>query len=553
MTSVITLILVSLVVLVMLIALFNAYFQKAGQGFALIRTGVGKQLVVIDGGCLSMPFLHATERIPTGGITLSIGCEGEHMLMTVDYVPVDMVMQFVLRVEPNKDCIQRAARAVGAMNLNADDLIALFQGRFIDAMQAEISCHTLTALHQARADLAGAVKQRLDGDFEFAGLLLESAALVRFDQSPVSALNDNNALHVQGMRRVAEMVSESRKKRAETEAGAEISIRATNLLETHDRVEFERQQQEAEINLNETISKLKAESEGRASTITEQEALKSDNARLQRQRNVREAEIERDLALRKREIDSLKEAEAAQIVSRIALSKKRIDEAKADAELETSRGEVIRAQEKIQTEKELLATKRKSEQAIMRAREKGDVDAIVTRAVAVNLLEQANSEAEAAKLQAKAMTVKAHAEADGRSAVIAAENTMDEKIIRMKLERQKIETLPEVAEKISKPLEKIDSIRINHIGGAGFSGAGGDQNPSPFTETMQSILAMSVQLPALKKLGEEIGLDIDSNLATRAADAVNRAKIVPGGRGGKQADKTDAKTTIESDDDRKKS
>ncbi|MDD9857064.1 MAG: SPFH domain-containing protein [Gammaproteobacteria bacterium] len=515
--------LTALVVLAALVVLFNAYYQKAGRGFALIRTGVGKQRMVLDGGCLSLPFLHAIERIPTGGINLSVACEGERMLMTEDHIPVDLAMQFVVRVEPTAAGIQRAARAVGAANLNADDLGALFYGRFIDAMQAEISSHTLTDLHRNRAGLAAAVQRRLDNGFEFAGLLLESAALVRFDQAALSALKDNNALHVQGMRRIAEMTAEGRKKRAEIESDAAIAIRSTNLSETRDRVEFERQKQEAEINLGETVSRLKAESEARAAITAEEEARKSDEARLQRERSNRESEIERDLALRQREIDSLQKAEEAQIASRIALSAKRAEEYKSEAALETNRGEVVRAQEKTQAEKERLAAQRKREQAVLRAEEKKQVEAIAAQSAAANLLETTEAEARALELRARAAAAELQAQAGGRSAVIAAENTMDEKIIRMKLEEQKIAALPEVAAKISKPLEKIEGIRINHIGGPGFPGAGEGDSPSPFTETMRSILAMSVQLPALKKLGEEIGLDMDANLAARASDALSRA------------------------------
>ena len=516
--------LVTLVVLVGLVAVFNAYYQKAGQGFALVRTGTGKQRVVLDGGCLSLPFLHAIERIPTNGITLSVTCEGERMLMTGDHIPVDLTMQFVLRVEPVAEGVRRAARGVGAMNLNADDLTTLFYGRFVDAMQAEISSHNLTDLHSNRANLATAVQRRLDGCFEFAGVLLESASLLRFDQAELSMLNDSNALHVQGMRRIAEMTSESRKRRAEIEADAEIAIRSTNLTETRDRVEVERQQQEAEINLRETVSRMKSESESRMVAIAEEESRKSDEARLQRERSVRVAEIERDLALRQHEVDSLKEAEAAQIASRIALSEKRVEEYKAEANLETNRSKVIHAQEKSQAEKERLVAQRRLEQAVLRAQEKSDVDAIATHSVAANLIEKSEAEAKAAEVQAKATATESQAHADGRSKIIAAENTMDEKIIRMKLEQEKIAVLPEVAEKISKPLEKIEGIRINHIGGLGFPGAGQGGTPSPLTEAMQSILAMSVQLPALKKLGEEIGLDIDANLATRASDALNRSR-----------------------------
>lgn len=545
MSDMITLGFILLVVLAVLIAVFNAYFQKAGRGFALLRTGFGKQRVVLDGGCLSLPFLHSTERIATNGIALQIHCKDERVLMTGDHIPVELVMEFVLRVQPDVEGVQRAAQMVGAMNLNTDDLLSLFQGRLIDAMQAEISRYTLTDLHHNRANLATAVHERLNDSVEAVGLLLASVALIRLDQGLLSGLNDNNALHVQGMRQVAEIVSENRKQRAVIEADAAAAIRASTLAQTLDRVEFERQQQEAEIRLSETVGKLKVESEARAVAITEQEARRSVEAQLHREQGVREAEIERDLALRQREIASLKEAETAKIDSHIALSQKRTEQIKADAVLETSRGEVIRAEEKVQAEKERLSAQRKLEQATLRAQEQHDVDAITSRSAAASLIGKADAEAKAAALQAQATTLRMNADAEGRNAIIAAENTMDEKIIRMKLEQQKISVLPEVAEKISKPLEKIESIRINHLGGA-FGAGQGDHPPSPITEAMQSILAMSVQLPALKKLGEEIGLEVDTNLATRASDAISRTnagKSVVADKNSKNIGKYDAKTS----------
>jgi flotillin len=41
---------------------------------------------------------------------------------------------------------------------------------------------------------------------------------------------------------------------------------------------------------------------------------------------------------------------------------------------------------------------------------------------------------------------------------------------------------------------------------------------------MDQILAMAVRLPAMKQMGEEIGLDFDPNIAGRTADYANRIK-----------------------------
>ena len=46
---------------------------------------------------------------------------------------------------------------------------------------------------------------------------------------------------------------------------------------------------------------------------------------------------------------------------------------------------------------------------------------------------------------------------------------------------------------------------------------------------MDQILGMAVRLPAMKQMGEEIGLDFDANLAGRTADYANRIKGKPSG------------------------
>ena len=87
----------------------------------------------------------------------------------------------------------------------------------------------------------------------------------------------------------------------------------------------------------------------------------------------------------------------------------------------------------------------------------------------------------------------------------------------------KLDRLPEIAAQMMKPVEKIDSIRINQIAGLGSNGGGGGGDGSPFSQALESILGMSVQLPMMKKIGEEIGLDFDAPLAGRTADAAGRA------------------------------
>ncbi|MFX8949719.1 flotillin domain-containing protein, partial [Acinetobacter baumannii] len=70
-----------------------------------------------------------------------------------------------------------------------------------------------------------------------------------------------------------------------------------------------------------------------------------------------------------------------------------------------------------------------------------------------------------------------------------------------------------------KPAEKIQSIRINQISGLGTAGSiggtaeGGGGDKPLVNQAVDGILGMALQLPAVQKLGQEIGLDIGSGIS----------------------------------------
>ncbi|MEL7139418.1 MAG: flotillin domain-containing protein, partial [Pseudomonadota bacterium] len=89
---------------------------------------------------------------------------------------------------------------------------------------------------------------------------------------------------------------------------------------------------------------------------------------------------------------------------------------------------------------------------------------------------------------------------------------------------------PEVVREMVKPAEKIDSIRINHVTGFGaINGGGGSTSDGPMVnQVIDGILGMALQLPAVQKLGEEIGMNVGGGLG----DVAGRLKTgteVPNG------------------------
>ena len=497
--------------LAILIAFLQRFYRKATRETALIRTGFGGQKVVMDGGCLVLPFLHRAEGINMRAMPLQVARSGNASLMTEDRLRLDVEMEFNLRVLPTAQGVATAAQAVGARALRSDGLHELLDGRLVGAMQAAVATRTMEQLHENRGAFVAEVAALLADSLEQNGLRLDSASLIRFDQASLASLDENNAFNAVGMRRLAEIVSANRKQRASIEADADVSVRQTRLDSLKRKLEIEREQQEAEIAQRRTVEEARAAGDAAQEAARQQARQEAERARIDAERQTRLAEIQRDLALRREESEALLAAESTRIDSQIALNRKRAEEFDAEAETELRRIATVAAQEKVQREREELAAEREAATALLRARRDADVSEQVTKSEVKTLLDKVQAEAKATSVRAEARRHELKAEAEGKAALAEAENAVSEKVLHDRLERHRIDRLPAIVEQMVKPAEKIDSIRIAQVSGlgpAGGSGEGGAPS-SPFGQAVDGVLNMAVQLPAMQKLGRQLGIDLD--------------------------------------------
>ncbi len=504
------------------IAVLNRFYVKSTRDTALIRTGAGGRRVVIDGGAMAWPFLHKVDRMNMRSIRLTMERAGANALITSDRLRVDMALEFHVRVQPTEEGIARAAQALGSKAFRDDEMQALLAPNLIDAVQAEVAVRTMDALHEDRSGFVAAVSARLASKLESAGLMVDSVSLVRLDQTPFSALDDSNAFNAVGMRRLAEVISENRKARIDIETATDIAIRKRQLEQVRERLAIERQQEETEIAKRLDVEQRRLQADAEIETARASSNRISEEARIEREREVKQAEIERDLHLRKREMEALTEVETRKLDNSILIAAKRAEETLQQARTETARGKVIEAQETVQTSKDVAAAERARKLALVKAAQDAEVDDRKVKSQVSSLLSVAKAEGQAASMRGDGERERLVAEAVGRRAQIEAENTQSDAVLAARLEMHKLDRLPEITAQMMKPVEKIDSIRINQIAGLG-QGNGTGGGSSPFNQALESILGMSVQLPLMKKIGDEIGLEFDPQIGGRTADAAGRA------------------------------
>ena len=515
------------IVLLMGIWFLQRFYAKASLESALVRTGMGGRRVMTDGGCVVLPIVHQSQRVSMQTNTVTVSRSGREAVLTSDPLRADITMKFELRVASDTDNIATAAQAFGNRIARGGEVFEdALAGPLANAIQTAAASRDLNNIHLERAEFTQEVARVASEHAGRLGLELVTAALVSIDQSDFSGRDENNTFNARGMRRLAEMVAEEREARIQVETSTEVAVREHRLAQHQRQMELLRAERETEIAQQEHLTKLEAEAESRALQAHSEARHASETSRIQQEQETEAAKVTSDEALRKVEMRALLELEEARIANGIKLSQSRTKEAKAQAEEEEARAQVILAAENVQAQKERAVTMREKE--IEKLKQDRDIELEDARVKSdVNtLLAKAQADASARTASAHAEQSAMEAEAAGRVALNSAENTLSDAVIRMRLEERKLDKMPEIMTQMMKPVEKIDSVRINQISGpgGGAGSPGSDGVDSAFGAAMDQILGMAVRLPAMKQMGEEIGMDFDVPTAGRTADYANRIK-----------------------------
>ncbi len=519
-----------LLLTVSILALINIwflqrYYAKASLDTALVRTGFGGCRVVTDGGCLSLPILHQVQKVYMGALTLRVSRDGKDAVLTRDQLRADIEFEFELRVAPTPEGISAAAQTLGSRIARGGATVGdVLLGSTVDAIQRAASVRTLEDIHLDRSTFSGDVAATVESQISKLGLTLVAASLVAVDQSDLSQWNENNAFNAQGMRRLAALVADQRKERVRIETEAEVAVSESRLAQHQRQLELKREEREAEIAQQEHLAKLEADAKSRENRALNDATLASETTRIENEWRTKAKKVETDEALRRVEMAAILALEEDKITNEIQIARKRAEEAEARVAEEEARARVILTAESVQARKERAIAEREREIASLKQEKDLELEGARVKRDVETLLERARANAAVRTEEGEAERVRMEAEATGRMALNRAENTLGEAVINMRLEERKLDRLPEIMAQMMKPVEKIDSIRINQISGPGGMSTGGDGVDRAFGAAMDQILGMAVRLPAMKQMGEEIGLDFDSSLAGRTADYANRIR-----------------------------
>ena len=530
-TFLLALIVVAIVVAIAVWLLHWLYLRSSKER-AFVRTGLGGQKVVLDGGAFVLPIVHEVIPVNMNTLRLEVARGRDKALITKDRMRVDVIAEFYVRVAAEPAAVAAAAQTLGQRTLEPEQLKELVEGKFVDALRTSAAEMTMEELHEKRGHYVRRVREAVAGDLTKNGLELEAASLTQLDQTSMEYFNPSNAFDAEGLTRLTEQIERRKKQRNDVEQDTLVAIRNKNLeaeklsLDIERESEYARLTQEREVEVARARQKAelvteraKREQDGESAQIATRQAIEA--ARIRSEQSIEQERIAKERALQAAEIERRQQLELADQQRAIAVARESKAQSEAQAAADEARAAAVSAEEKVFTARELEMAERKKQIDLIGAAQAAEREALRLTVAAqaekqasgdrgAAIRAQAEADADAEKIRAMAARVRAEIEAEAMRMMNEAHNVLTPDARASALRLKLVEKAEAIIRESVRPMERIEGIKILQVDGLGgggrYNGEGANGNGLA-DSVVNSALRFRAQAPIVDQLLREIGLD----------------------------------------------
>ena len=408
------------------LALMARMYRQVEQGKALVINTMGKEPLVAFTGAFVKPMVNRAEVMDLSVKTIDIDRRGKEGLICNDNIRADINVTFFVRVNKTRDDVLKVAQSLGcARASDPKALEELFSAKFAEALKTVGKHFNFEQLYTKRDDFKDKIIEVIGKDLN--GFILDDAAIDYLEQTPLEALDKDNIMDADGIRKITEITVQNNVLTNELRQKERMDMGSQNLNANEAILRFEQRQAEAEAKKAKDISIAQSREQNEALRVASDEQKKT---LLVQHKNEEETAIanevkmrgvavaqknrEREIAVESERVEKARQLEVIgreREVSLVGISR--------DKEVEQQKKEiadVVRARiavdKTVAIEEENIKDVRVI-QAANRDREavkiKADADAATAM---VKIVKGAEASEEAAKFAARQKTITADAELD---------------------------------------------------------------------------------------------------------------------------------------------
>ena len=521
------------IVVAIAVWLLHWLYLRSSKERAFVRTGLGGQKVVLDGGAFVLPIVHDVIPVNMNTLRLEVSRGRDKALITKDRMRVDVIAEFYVRVAADPQSVANAAQTLGLRTMEPEQLKELVEGKFVDALRTAAAEMTMVELHEKRGAYIRRVRETVAEDLTKNGLELEAASLTQLDQSGMEFFNPSNAFDAEGLTRLTEQIEHRKKQRNDVEQDTLIAIRNKNLEAEKLSLEIDREGEYARLNQQREVEIARARQRSDVATERAQREQASegaqiaakqtiDAARIRSEQTIEQERIGKERTIQSAEIERRMSMELAEQKRAIAIARESKAQSEAQAEAEIARALAISAEEKVFTAREVEMAERKKAIELIGAAQVAERDALrLTSAAQAEKAAsadrgfarraEAEADADADKIKSMAMRVRAEIEAEAMRMMNEAHNMLSPEARMSALRMRLVEKAEGIIRESVRPMERIEGIKILQVDGLGGSGGGhngdGSHNGNFSDNVVNSALRFRAQAPLVDQLLREIGIE----------------------------------------------
>lgn len=414
--------------------LFKAFYIKVPQGTALIVNDMSATPKVHFTGALVYPVIYLKEFMRISLITLEVDRRAKDGLICKDNMRADITVAFYLRVNETQEDVLKVAKAIGVDR--ASDRAAvneLFNAKFSEALKTVGKQFDFVQLFENRQDFRDRIVEVIGNDLN--GYVLEDVAIDYLEQTSKASLDPSNILDAEGIRKITQLTAAQNVITNELERNEELAIKKKNVETREATLSLERQEADAVARQKREIETIQAREESETLKVKEEERLKAEQARIntQQELDIRAENHQREVEVAQQnrqravviEVEKVTRARDLEIVSREReVELQRIEKEKAlEVERKNIAGvirervavekTVAQEEERIKEVREVSEAERakqvivlnaqaEAEQELVRQVKQAEADETRSKHKAVEIINLAQAELEAAAKQSDA-------------------------------------------------------------------------------------------------------------------------------------------------------
>ena len=519
------------IVVAIMVWLLHWLYLRSSKERAFVRTGLGGQKVVLNGGAFVLPIVHDVIPVNMNTLRMEISRGRDKSLITKDRMRVDVIAEFYVRVQESPEAIANAAQTLGQRTMQPEALKELTEGKFVDALRTAAAEMTMEDLHEKRGEYIRRVRSTVSADLLKNGLELESASLTQLDQTAMEYFNPSNAFDAEGLTRLTETIESRKKKRNDIEQDTLIQIRNKNLEAEKISLNIDRDSENARLEQERDLEIARAtqraqlareratqQQEAECVEIAAREAV--DRSRIVAEKAVEGERIARERELQRAEIERRTTIELAEQDRAIAIAQQSKAQSEAQALADQARAKAVTEEERVFTARETEMANRKKQIDLIGASQEAERDALRLRVGAeaeklaaadrgAAVRAEAEAWADGDRIRSLAAKIRHEVEAEGARLMNQAQNVLTPEarmsVMRMRL----IEKLEGIIRESVKPMEKIEGIKILQVNGLGGGGQVGPETGGTglADSLVNSALRFRAQAPLVDQLLREIGIE----------------------------------------------